>query len=179
MLILLFLILNINLIINVNSNLLISYFKLNFTLDCTTVSSNKYKLWPVNNNFQEIILGNITGNDGEYANINITGVFQDEFVKDVFKYNCNLNNLENLFYNNILFRTNNRNCSDAIIKRNGNVRLRRKQIIPYRGRTYYIFFKATDNYNNYCKGLVKICVPYENKHNDCLDLGPLYNSLYC
>jgi hypothetical protein len=48
------------------------------------------------------------------------------------------------------------------------------------GRTYHIRFSAFDSsISSACLGEVKVCVPHDRAHPNCIDSGPLYDSTIC
>jgi hypothetical protein len=50
---------------------------------------------------------------------------------------------------------------------------------PGNGRVYQIDFVADDGRGGLCEGRVRVCVPHDRRPgNDCIDEGPLFNSLF-
>ena len=70
-----------------------------------------------------------------------------------------------------------RECPDAFILDNGQVKLRRERLKHGNGRVYAISFTATDAAGGECSGTVLVCVPAKRHAGACVDDGQTVNSL--
>lgn len=132
--------------------------------DCSKAVASPGVIWPPNHKFRSVLVDGVTDTDGDPVTITVTTIHQDEPVNTQGDGNT---------------------CADAMITDTGGAKVRAERSgtkkVPGNGRVYHIMFTADDGKGGTCEGLVKVCVPHDQskKKTQCVDGGPLYNSLEC
>jgi hypothetical protein len=123
---------------------------------CTTASADELQLWPPNHKLSNVDVIGVTDPDGDAVTVTPTSVKQDEVVK----------------------ANNGDKSPDAVINPDSSVSVRVERDAQGDGRVYHVGFKAEDGKGGECTGEVLTCVPHDQgQGNDCVDGGPLYDSL--
>ncbi len=123
---------------------------------CSAASASKMQLWPPNHKLTNVEIVGVTDPDGDAVTVTPTGIRQDEPVK----------------------ANGGDKSPDAVINADGSVSIRVERDAKGDGRLYHIDFTAVDGKGGQCTGTVRTCVPHDQgQGNDCVDGGPIYDSL--
>lgn len=134
----------------------------NLPPDCSGASPSLATLWPPNHKFVPITILGITDPDGDPIAVTIDSIFQDEPV---------LANGEGAGATSPDGDGVGTGSAQVRAERNGNPGT------PGNGRVYHIGFTADDGNGGTCGGVVRVCVPHDQRPAaTCVDEGPLYDS---
>jgi sugar lactone lactonase YvrE len=131
---------------------------------CSLAVANRPVLWPPTRHLEPVDIINISYPNNDQVTITVTNVFQNEPVTG----------------------PSDRTSPDAIIVQRlpippgGDFVLLRSERSPEQhstsGRLYKIFFRVTEPFGAFCTGYVRVCVPHDPQHDDCIDSGTVYDS---
>lgn len=128
--------------------------------DCSIASANPAYIWPPNHKGVPVGILDVTDAYGDPVEITVNGIFQDEKVSSTGSGSGNTS--PDAWLSPLKVRA----------ERNGNKKT------PGNGRVYHISFTADNGNGGTCSGEVEVCVPHDKGgSSDCVDEGPLYNSL--
>lgn len=125
--------------------------------DCTGAVAAPGLLWPPNHDHVPVEVNGVTDPDGDPVSVVVTAVFQDERTDDP---------------------GSGRTCPDASGTGTAQASVRAERSGRQDGRTYHLFFEASDGRGGACEGAVQVCVPHSRK-GSCGDQGPLHDSTRC
>ena len=130
---------------------------------CVDAIADPNEIWPPNHKFVDILIEGVFDPDGDEVTITIDSIYQDEPLNGLGDGNT---------------------CPDGegVETDYASVRAERtgNPNVPGDGRVYHIEFTANDDFDGQCQGVVKVCVPHDQrKGHDCVDQGALFNSTIC
>ena len=126
-------------------------YHVNHPPDLTSVRAVPAALWPPNGKLMDVSLAGIDDPDGDQVEIEITGIWQDE----------------------PLGKKGRSAQPDAS---RSPLRLRARRDGNGDGRTYHIYFLATDEHGAESVGEATVCVAHDLGQGSCVDGGPLFDS---
>ncbi|HEU4407297.1 MAG TPA: hypothetical protein VFS43_18660 [Polyangiaceae bacterium] len=131
--------------------------------DCSNAGPSVAELWPPNHKFVPVSVAGVIDPQEQDVTIRIDSVRQDEPTNTVGDGNT---------------------CGDAGGVGTDTALLRAERTgnkhVPGDGRVYHVAFTATDPDGYACSGVATVCVPHDQgQGSECVDGGPLYDSLTC
>lgn len=130
--------------------------------DCSAAQADTLRLWPPEHNLQDIHISGVTDPDGGPVTITVDSIYQDEPTNSEESGNT---------------------CPDASGIGTDTAQVRAERVgggegSESNGRTYRIFFTATDDSGATCNGTVTVGVPL-NRTDTVVDDGPLFDATAC
>ncbi len=123
---------------------------------CDFAVPSETQLWPPNHKMQPVDILNVTDPDEDPVTLTITGITQDEPVRD---------------------RGSGKTWPDGAGIGANTASLRAERSGSREGRVYEVSFTAEDDRGASCAGSVQVCVPHDRGANVvCVDDGQLYDS---
>lgn len=127
----------------------------NHAPDGSAATPSVERLWNEGNEFQPVSVLGVTDPDGDPVSIRIVAVTHDEPARHGEK---------------------DKDCPAARVIP-GGVELLAKRDGRGNGRVYEIRFVASDGRGGECEGRVRVCVPHDHAHEECIDDGQRVNAM--
>lgn len=120
--------------------------------DCDDAVTDITEIWPPNGRFVPITVNGVIDADGDPLTIVVNEVRQDE-------------------------EPSAGTCGDARGVGTSTVSLAAKRRGNGDGRVYHLFMTAADGRGGTCQKTIRVCVPHDQGHGNCVDQGALFDSV--